>query len=440
MHLKGRRAAALNLGCKVNHYETEAIKQELAAAGCKLVSFDEPADIYIINTCTVTGEAARKSRQMVRRAKRLNDEAVVIAMGCDVEQEREKIEADITVGNTGKAGLVDVLSEYFPGEDGRLDIASDMEARQAFEEMGAVVEQNETRATIKIQDGCDNFCSYCAIPYARGRVRSRDPGSAVQEAKRLAEAGYKELVITGIHICSYGAEWKKDGLHLMDLMDELAAIPGIQRIRLGSIEPNSVTEDFARRMGENPALCPHIHLSLQSGSAQILKLMRRRYDPDRYRLSVEHLRRYVPDILLTTDVIVGFPGENEAFHKESLAFCREIGFTKIHTFRYSPREGTLAARLPGRVGRAVAEKRSADFIRLSDEGFAEAARRAKGSVQAVLLEQQTEDGVWTGYTPGYMQVFVTTGNVPVHSGDIIDVEIGDLENGVLLAKTTQNMW
>lgn len=479
MKMTGMRAAVLNLGCKVNHYESEAIRQQLSEAGFDLVPFHEAADVYVINTCTVTGEAARKSRQMVRRARRNNADAVVVAVGCDVEMERDQLAADLTIGNRGKADVarhvLDFLQTARPGDAAgsgtagsdrpdRLDIGaagSDPTGREAFEELGAVIRQNDTRAIIKVQDGCNQFCSYCAIPYARGRVRSREPGAVLREAAGLAAAGFRELVITGIHVCSYGTDWAKpedvdrpvpepsdahlpdrgtpeaasvqaDPEPLMALCEQLAAIPGIRRIRLGSIEPKSVSEAFARRMGANPAMCPHVHLSLQSGSDATLKMMRRRYTAAEYRAAVERLRRFVPGVVLTTDVIVGFPGETHARHLDSLAFCRSIGFAKIHTFRYSPREGTLAARLDQTVSSACAEQRSRDFLALSDEGWASAAAAASGTKQQVLLEERTPDGLWTGYTPGYLPVYADLGDA-ARAGDLVMLRVTELQGGRLMA-------
>lgn len=478
------RAAVLNLGCKVNHYESEAIKQQLAEAGFELVPFQEAADVYVINTCTVTGEAARKSRQMVRRARRHNADAVVVAVGCDVEMERERLDADLTIGNRGKAAVArhvldflqtvrpdaaaagDAVTDAAAGDrPGRRDIGaagSDWAERETFEELGAVIRQHDTRAIIKVQDGCNQFCSYCAIPYARGRVRSREPGAVLREAAGLAAAGYRELVITGIHVCSYGADWalpagadrpetaqsafaspdreltaaaavRADPEPLMALCEQLAAIPGVRRIRLGSIEPRSVSAAFARRMGANPALCPHVHLSLQSGSDATLQMMRRRYTASEYRTAVDRLRRFVPGVVLTTDVIVGFPGETHAHHLESLAFCRSIGFAKIHTFRYSPRAGTLAARFEQTVSPACAEQRSRDFLALSDAGWAAAAAATAGTQQLVLLEEQTPDGLWTGYTPGYLPVYADLGD-NARAGELVMLRVTGLQGDRLMAE------
>ena len=406
-----KRAAVLNLGCKVNHYEAEAIKQQFSGRGYELTDFQEEADVYVINTCTVTGEAARKSRQMVRRARRRNMAAVVVAVGCDVEMEADRLEADIVVGNQGKARVAELVEDFMSRlgrasvPPARLDLTADIDQLTTFEELGSVVRQNETRAILKVQDGCNQFCSYCAIPYVRGRVRSRAPEAVVQEARELVAAGFKELVVTGIHVCSYGTDRHEKGLPLLDLCDRLAELPGLERIRLGSLEPKSVTADFARRFGQNPKLCPHVHLSLQSGSDRILALMRRRYTTADYRSAVTALRCFIPHILLTTDVITGFPGERPKDHLESLEFCREIAFSKIHTFRYSPREGTVAARLPDQVPGPEAEARSRDFLALSEAGFNKVANSLLGQVAKVLFEEQTADGFWTGYTEGYLPVY-----------------------------------
>lgn len=410
MNGQNLRAATLNLGCKVNHYETEAIRQQLAERGFSIVPFEDWADVYVVNTCTVTAEAARKSRQMTRRARRLNPQALVVAVGCDVEMEREMLDADIMIGNKGKSEVATIVSERLSPnstENSRSDWFIPLSPNDSFENMGEVTAQNETRATVKIQDGCDNFCSYCAIPYVRGRVRSRLPDQVVAEVESLAGRGYVEIVLTGIHVCSYGKEWEQAGPHLLDLADRLAKIAGIRRIRLGSIEPNSVTREFARRFAQNDKLCPHLHLSLQSGARKTLERMKRNYDPARYREAVEDLRAFTPDISLTTDVIVGFPGESADEHIESLEFCRSIGFNNIHVFRYSVRGGTEAARLPNRVSGAVAEERSKEFLSLAGDLRARISRSLVGTFQDVLLEQENETGCLVGYSAGYIPIMVS---------------------------------
>ncbi|MGI6546129.1 MAG: tRNA (N(6)-L-threonylcarbamoyladenosine(37)-C(2))-methylthiotransferase MtaB [Fastidiosipilaceae bacterium] len=439
------RAATLNLGCKVNHYETEAIRQQLTDRGFSIVPFEEWADVYVVNTCTVTAEAARKSRQMTRRARRLNPQALVVAVGCDVEMEREMLDADIMIGNKGKSKVAKIVCERLSlnsSESPDSDRFTPLSPNDLFENMGEVTAQNETRATVKIQDGCDNFCSYCAIPYVRGRVRSRLPDQVVAEVESLAAHGFVEIVLTGIHVCSYGKEWQWNGPRLLDLADRLSKIDGIRRIRLGSIEPNSVTREFARRFAQNAKLCPHLHLSLQSGARKTLERMNRNYDPTRYRKAVGDLRAFSPQISLTTDVIVGFPGESADDHLESLEFCRSIGFNNIHVFRYSVREGTVAARLPNRVSGAVAEERSREFLALAGDLRTRISRSLVGTIQDVLLEQKNQTGYLVGYSAGYIPILVSDlegGRPSVAPGNLVRVRViesqGDQAIAVPLPET-----
>lgn len=438
------RAAFHTLGCKTNHYETDAVAERFRAAGFQLVGFDEPADVYVLNTCTVTAEADRKSRQFLRRARTLSPEALVVAMGCHVELTDESSVADIVVGTRGKTGVLDRVLAHLRAA-GRLDgclpkesaaglpdpcaagadatpaPAAGAEAApgstaaalpgtaadaDAFEEFGPVVAQSETRAHIKIEDGCDSFCTYCAIPFARGRVRSRAPERVLEEAARLAEAGFCEIVLTGIHICSYGADRGQSSHALPELAARIGSVPGIARIRFGSLEPQSITPEFAERAAAVRGLCPHFHLSLQSGSDDVLRRMGRHYDRDRFRLAARLLRERFPGAALTTDVMVGFPGETEAMHRESLDFVREIGFSRLHVFRYSRRAGTAAADMPDQVPPAVSARRSAEMQALGAELALAFHRSLLGHPQAVLVEQVRPDGTATGYTPTYVPVCI----------------------------------
>ncbi len=431
------KAAVLNLGCKVNHYETEGVRQQLQQAGFAIVPFKEQADVYVINTCTVTGEAARKSRQMVRRAKQTNADALVVAVGCDVEFEGNRVGADLAIGNVGKATLVQqiqqALTEKSPETRGLIEALS-VDQQTQFEDFGAVVDQADTRAIVKVQDGCNQFCSYCAIPYARGRVRSRSIESVIAEVKGLVANGFKEIVVTGIHVCSYGQEWQSGDLPLMDLCDALSAIEGLVRIRLGSIEPKSVTPMFAQRMSQNTKLCHHVHLSLQSGSDAVLKMMRRRYTAAEYEAAVCALREAMPDLTLTTDVIVGFPTETAEQHAESLAFCERIGFHKIHVFKFSPREGTVAAKLPQRIPSMEMDRRSKDFIQLAEKSADQLASRLIGSQQTVILEQEKMEGdgqwFWRGYTAGYLPVAVFD-QPHFCTGMVVQVQVNAYRDGLL---------
>ena len=442
------RAAFHTLGCKTNHYETDAVAERFRDAGFELVDFDSPADVYVLNTCTVTAEADRKSRQFLRRARTLNPAALVVAMGCHVELADESAIADIIVGTRGKTGVVEKVLARLRA-DGRLNdddrplcdgdapaaatgsAATDAPSAASaaapaepsakpdvggsaiedpFEEFGPVIRQSESRAYIKIEDGCDSFCSYCAIPYARGRVRSRDAARVLEEATRLAEAGFREIVLTGIHICSYGAEHGLPSHTLPELAARIGLVPGIERIRFGSLEPQSITPSFVERTAAVRGLCPHFHLSLQSGSGDVLRRMGRSYDPERFRESVRLLRARFPEAALTTDVMVGFPGETEAMHCESLAFVREIGFSRLHVFRYSRRVGTVAADMPDQVPKAVSVRRSAEMQVLGDELALKFHQCLLAHPQTVLIEQARADGSATGYTTTYVPVIIDTAN------------------------------
>ncbi len=402
--LRGRTVAAQTLGCKTNYYETQAILARLRALGCREVPFDQPADIYLINTCTVTGEAGRKSGQMVRQARRRNARAVIAALGCQVESGANLEAADLLIGTQGKSKVAEALAAHLAGlpDSAYLpDNGASNGNNPIYEELGTWGRQEETRAVLKIQDGCNNFCSYCAIPLARGRSRSRLETAILAEAEHLADAGFQEIVLTGIHICSYGLDLGLDETALPRLLLKLADIPGVKRLRLGSVEPYSVTPSFAEVLASVPKLCPHVHLSLQSGSSRTLRRMNRKYDALTYEASAARLAQALPGLNLTTDIIVGFPGETEADHQDSLAFCRGIGFGKIHVFRYSARAGTRAASFPDQVSPEVAAARSRDFQALSQALWSRRAAGRVGQTEEVLLEQQLAPNEWQGYTRCY---------------------------------------
>lgn len=440
------RLAVLNLGCKVNRYETDAVAQQFVEAGYVLVDFREPAEVYVLNTCAVTGEAARKSGQMLRRARKQAPDAVIVVMGCHIQLGGEWAAADIAVGNQGKSGVFAAVEHFrhvwslkgFRLEDRPepMDLTREMplSERPDFEDFGAVSQQSETRAYLKIQDGCNNFCSYCAIPYARGRVRSRAEDSILEEARQLVERGFQEIVLTGIHVCSYGKERGEPSTALTTLCLKLAELPGLARIRLGSLEPLSVTPEFVEQAARNPKLCPHFHLSLQSGSEATLQRMRRRYTPEQYRRVVESLRAaYGERLGLTTDVIVGFPGETEADFEESLAFCEEMGFTRMHLFPYSPREGTAALHLPNPVPRFVANQRVSRLAEVAERLQQAHFERRVGQVDTVLLEQTDAQGCFTGYTPNYDPVVLQQPEVALEAGQLLPVQFVGIRQGRLVA-------
>lgn len=403
-----KKAALHNLGCKVNAYETEAMQQMLESAGYEIVSFGEKADVYVINTCSVTNMADRKSRQMLHRAKKMNPEAVVVAAGCYVqtkEQEAVVDEAiDIIIGNNMKHELVSRLDEFFR-DHGKIDAVLDINDRnQEFEELYLDKPSEHTRAFIKVQDGCNQFCSYCIIPYARGRVRSRNMASVLEEVTRLAENGYQEVVLTGIHLSSYGIE---TGESLLHLIQEIHKCEGIQRIRLGSLEPKVVTEEFASELSKLEKVCPHFHLSLQSGCDATLQRMNRKYSAEEYETGCNILRKYFAHPAITTDVIVGFPGETEEEFAITKAFVERIHFYEMHIFQYSKRQGTRAAVMKDQVPESDKKERSAKLIALGERMSQEFRQYYLGKEEEVLFEEEAEiDGnkYYVGYTKEYVKV------------------------------------
>ena len=405
-----KKAALHNLGCKVNAYETEAMQEMLENAGYEIVPFKEGADIYIINTCTVTNIADRKSRQMLHRARKMNPDAIVVAAGCYVQAQDGK-EADpcidIVLGNNHKKDLIEILEKYdlkrtagavekWQDEKMTCTVAEieDINKTREYESLHLTKPGDHTRAYIKVQDGCNQFCTYCIIPYARGRVRSREQEDVVNEVKSLAANGYKEIVLTGIHLSSYGID--HDGeRHLLDLIRAVHEVDGIERIRLGSLEPGIITEEFADAISGLPKICPHFHLSLQSGCDATLKRMNRRYTSAEYYEKCRILRKYFDNPALTTDVIVGFPGETEEEFQESLAFVDKVDFYETHIFKYSKREGTKAARMEDQIDEQVKAQRSAAMIELGLKKKEAYERSFIGKTVEVLVE---EDEVYEGKT------------------------------------------
>ncbi len=427
-----RKAALHNLGCKVNAYETEAMQELLAQHGYEIVPFQEKADVYIINTCTVTNMADRKSRQMLHRARKRNPEALIVACGCYVQARREDVDAcaDIVIGNNRKKDLIEILAEYekLPVEKGIgkerdavhreiIDIAHEKE----YEGLHLKQPAEHTRAYVKVQDGCNQFCTYCIIPYVRGRVRSRSRQDVTEEVRRLSANGYKEVVLTGIHLSSYGMDTKDS---LLELIAAVHEIPGIQRIRLGSLEPRIITEEFVSRIAALPKICPHFHLSLQSGCDATLRRMNRRYTAEEYYEKCEILRKYFRDPALTTDVIVGFPGESEEEFAQSRDFIDRVSFYETHVFKYSRREGTKAASMEGQVTEQVKARRSNELIELGRRKQAEYEDALIGTVQEILVEEE----IWhegeryqTGFTREYVKIGQKmSGNM---ANQIVNVEI-----------------
>ena len=397
-----KTVAFITLGCKVNQYETNAMTQQFIEKGYEVVDHTQKADIYIVNTCTVTNMSDRKSRQMLRRVKELNKEAIVVACGCYAQvakEELEKIEEiNLVLGNNEKKNIVEYVETYIHHQT--LNEIEDVMNQKEFVEFGDITFTEKTRAVIKIQDGCDRFCSYCIIPYARGRVRSRKPEHILSEIQKIAKEGIKEVVITGIHIASYGKDFKQE-YRLIDLLEEMNEIEGIERIRLGSIEPLLITEEFVSRLEKLSKICHQFHLSLQSGCDETLKRMNRRYTTEQFRKITKLLRKTFEDAILTTDIIVGFPGESEEEFERTYAFLSEIKFYKMHVFKYSPRKGTKATTMPNQIDGNQKEERSRRLIELSNKNEKAYNEQYIGKEVEVLFEEE-KNGMWQGHTKNYI--------------------------------------
>lgn len=407
--------------------------QQLIEKGYEIIEPTEKADIYIINTCTVTNMSDRKSRQMLRRVKMLNPEALVIACGCYVQVAKEEIEKveeiDIALGNNEKKEIVKYIEEWQDKQLKNSKLADVMKQRE-FVDFGDVVYTEKTRAVIKIQDGCDRFCSYCIIPYARGRVRSRKPENILSEVNQIAKKGIKEVVITGIHIASYGKDFKET-YQLIDLLEEMNQIEGIKRIRLGSLEPLLITENFLQRLSKLEKICHHFHLSLQSGCDETLKRMNRRYTTNQFREIVQLLRNTYSDVMLTTDIIVGFPGETDEEFEITKNFLKEINFYKMHIFKYSPRKGTKAAQMKNQILGDKKEERSSILMAMSDENQKRYNESYIGKEIDVLFEEDKE-GIYKGHTANYILAYCKT-NQKIDN-QIIKVKCINTETGHILVE------
>ena len=425
------KVALHNLGCKVNAYETEAMAQKLEDAGYEIVPFNEKADVYIINTCSVTNMADRKSRQMLHKAKKMNEDAVVVAAGCYVQTATEKLledlSVDILIGNNKKKDIVEELQKYFDDNKYNKNVI-DINATNEYEELELATVTEHTRAYIKIQDGCNQFCSYCIIPYARGRIRSREFDNIKQEVTELAQKGFKEIVLTGIHLSSYGNNENK----LIDVVEMIAGIEGVERIRLGSLEPNIVTEDFAKRLAKVDKICPHFHLSMQSGCDNTLKRMNRHYTSDEYFEKCELLRKYFDNPAFTTDVIVGFPGETQEDYEISREFVKKVRFSELHVFKYSKRDGTVAAKMENQIPEPVKTERSEDLIKVGENLTMEYRRKFIGKKVSVLFEEIINvagENYWVGHTKEYIKVIIKSDKDI--SGDIKNVSLIGFANECL---------
>ena len=404
-----KKAALHNLGCKVNAYETEAMQHLLEEAGYEIVPFTQKADVYVINTCSVTNMADRKSRQMLHKAKKNNPDSIVVAAGCYVQTSEKEVlndlSVDIVIGNDRKHDLVRLLEEY--SMDSVNDTVDDInDGKHDFEELFIDQTKEHTRAFIKVQDGCNQFCSYCIIPYARGRVRSRRFENVIAEVERLAANGFKEVVLTGIHLSSYGVDFE-EATGLLELIQAVNAVKGIERIRLGSLEPKIVTEHFASELSKLDKICPHFHLSLQSGCDATLKRMNRKYTIKEYERGCELLRKYFVHPAITTDVIVGFPGETEEEFEQTKAYLEHIHFYEMHIFKYSKRKGTRAAVMPDQIDEQVKAARSEKLIALGHDMSKEFRKFYIGKNEEVLFEEKAVIGdkeYFVGYTKEYVKV------------------------------------
>ena len=413
------KVALTTLGCKVNHYETEAMRELFVQDGWEIVAFSDLADVYVINTCTVTQTSDTKSRQMIARAHRLNPNALVVAVGCYAQTAPEAVASlegvGLVIGTSGRKEIVLRVNDALASKSDEASISPLYEMR-AFEPLSAV-RDSRTRATLKIQDGCVNFCSYCIIPFARGPLRSRPMDEISSEVARLADEGYHEIVLTGIHLASYGRDLANEKTTLLDAISRASKPEGIRRIRLGSLEPLFVTEDVAKALAENPKICRQFHLSLQSGSNTVLKRMNRRYSTEEYLAALALLRQYMPDCAITTDVIAGFPGETETEHAETLAFCKRAKFARMHVFPFSLRKGTKAESLPSHLPKSIKDARAKELIHLGKELTHAYLNEQIGSVVEVLAES---DGA--GYSGNYIRV-----KTCAQEGEIVRIRIEGFE-------------
>lgn len=426
-----KKCALHNLGCKVNSYETQIMQQLMEEAGYEIVPFgSEVADVYIINTCSVTNIADRKSRQMIHKARKLNPDAIVVATGCYVQAKGEEADEDIdiVIKNNEKSRLIEMLNNYY--EHTKNEQSVDIFKTMEFEKMSIDKPHEHTRAYVKIQDGCNIFCTYCIIPYVRGRIRSKSKEDTIEEITNIAKQGCKEVVLTGIHLSSYGMEHKENNYFLIDIIEDISKIDGIERIRLGSLEPEIVTEEFAKRLVKCEKICPHFHLSLQSGCDATLKRMNRRYDTEKFYTGTTILRKYFDNPAITTDVIVGFPNETDEEFEITRQYLAKIKFYEMHIFKYSRRHGTVADKMEGQVLEPVKSKRSDILLEMDDILSKEYRKNYINTVQKVLLEEViTVNGreYITGFTNTYVKVAIEKINgVEFELNSIIEVKITDL--------------
>ncbi|MBQ3181203.1 MAG: tRNA (N(6)-L-threonylcarbamoyladenosine(37)-C(2))-methylthiotransferase MtaB [Clostridia bacterium] len=425
-----KKVSVYTLGCKVNTYESEAVKKQFENHGYNCIDFDEFADVYIINTCTVTHLGDRKSRQMIRRTKQINPESILVVMGCYAQVAPSDInkisEVDIIIGTDKKAHVYDAVAEFLTNRK-KMNLVSDISSKKEFEELEVTSYEGRTRAFLKVQDGCNNFCSYCIIPYARGRIRSRSLESSLKEAHRLAQHGFSEIVLVGIHLASYG---KDTGESLIDLLKGLNEIDGISRIRMGSLEPTLFSDEFTNEIAKLSKLCRHFHLSLQSGCDETLKRMNRKYKTSDYRNSVQRIRKFFPDAAITTDIMVGFPGETDEEFEKTLQFVKEISFAEAHIFKYSVRKGTVAEKMENQILPDVKEDRSKRLAQVTKKTEEDFLSSHIGKTVDVLFEREHKGilGLYEGKTDNYITV-VAKSEKDV-SGKICKVKINSVKKGI----------
>lgn len=429
------RVAFYTLGCKVNQYETEAMEENFENKGYKIVDYDEVSDVYVINTCTVTNLSDRKSRQFIRRAKKINKEAIVAVVGCYSQVSPEEIsrieDVDVIVGTTDREKIVELCEEN-KKKNQKINIVKNIRNQKEFESINIDTIKSKTRAYIKVQDGCNQYCSYCIIPYARGPIRSRELNDILRETEKLAEAGFKEIILTGIHVASYGRDM--ENMSLINLLEEIGKIEGIERIRLSSIEPTLINHDFMKRILEIGKVCDHFHLSLQSGSDNVLKRMNRKYTTEEYENIVGIIRKYMPEAGITTDIIVGFPGETEEEFRETYDFVKKIKFSRIHVFKYSPRTGTPAAESKNQINGNIKNKRSKDLIELGEKLTKKFNSNFINKELSVLFEEENriEKEYIEGYTTNYIRVKSLGSNDFL--GSIKNVQVKDNDGDYLVGE------
>ncbi len=430
-----KKVAFNTLGCKVNQYDTEAMTELFEQEGYEVVGFDSIADVYVINTCTVTGLSDRKSRQIIRRAKKNNEDAIIIVAGCYAQTAPEKVkelpEVDLIIGTSNRNRIVEYVRQFEKGTQ-NISLVEDIMKVREYEDLNVTTYKGQTRAFIKIQEGCSQFCSYCIIPYARGPVRSRKPDDVINEVKAIAQNGFKEIVLTGIHLASYGRDLKETGL--LSIMESLQKIDGIERIRLGSLEPTFITSDFVNGVKELDKVCPHYHISLQSGCDATLKRMNRKYDTRQYAKAVDLLRDEIPDVAITTDVMVGFPGETEEEFEATLNFLREIKLARMHVFKFSPRKGTPAFKFADQIDAVVKEERSQKLLELSSQNMDSFMDSFCGRTMSVLFEQELNKGkgLMEGLTKNYIKV-VCEGNTNIQ-GKILDAKLKEVYDDYIVGE------